>query len=119
MTEDKNFELRKENFMLKQKNQILEQENNKLLDVINNQDVKITDLEKENMSLIETLDKLGSDFRICESNADTYYDQLTKAKELIEKVAGMYRYSPRVEEIIEQAEQFLKESQNENSAACR
>ena len=36
-------------------------------------------------------------------------DQLTKAKEIIEKVAKMYRYSPRVDEIIEQAEQFLSE----------
>ena len=33
----------------------LEQENNKLLDVINNQDVKIADLEKENAKLKEEL----------------------------------------------------------------
>jgi hypothetical protein len=39
--------------------------------------------------------------------------QLTKAKEIIKKVARMYRYSPRVEEIIEQAEQFLKETQHD------
>ena len=33
----------------------LEQENNKLLDVINNQDVKIADLEQENAKLKEEL----------------------------------------------------------------
>ena len=36
----------------------LEQENNKLLDVINNQDVKIADLEKENAELTERLEDL-------------------------------------------------------------
>ena len=42
--------------------------------------------------------------KICRQN-----DQFSKAKKIIEKVAEMYRYSPRAEEIIQQAEQFLKE----------
>ena len=46
---------------------------------IEGRDIKIKELEKKNK-------KLESDFRICEKNADTYYDQLTKAKDLIENI---------------------------------
>ncbi|MBO7695679.1 MAG: hypothetical protein J6W16_06735 [Methanobrevibacter sp.] len=131
----------------------LEQENNKLLDIINNQDVKIADLEQKleqtekdladyqfnyptikklekenaelkseltkkadtNHSLVEQMAKLESDFRICEHNADTYYDQLTKATEIINALIALH-YNPVVtkddlkkqDKILEQAEQFLK-----------
>ena len=66
------------------------------------------DLEKENA-------KLKSDFRICEKNADTYYDQLTKAKEIIKNLLilkkdhhGNTDIVWRVE-VTEQAEQFIKD----------
>ena len=39
--------------------------------------------EKVEKQLREENAKLESDFRICEKNADTYYDQRTKAKELL------------------------------------
>ena len=61
----------KENAELKEKTEVvscysdckekqikLEQENNKLLDVINNQDVKIADLEKQNKELQRKIDQL-------------------------------------------------------------
>ena len=93
----------------------LKDENNKLLDVINNQDVKIADLEKKNAELKETIADIEKNFRICESNADTNYDQLTKAKEIIKNLLilkndhyGNTKMEWRVE-VTEQAEQFLKE----------
>ncbi len=64
---------------------------------------KIEVFEKENA-------KLESDFRICEKNADTYYDQLTKAKEIIRNIIRVtwgegwnYSLDWKVK-----AEQFLK-----------
>ena len=64
----------------------LEQENAELKSVAQFQQssnmkrhFEIQELEKKNK-------KLESDFRICEKNADTYYDQLTKAKEIILKL---------------------------------
>ena len=71
------------------------------------QDEHILELEKKNK-------KLESDFRICEKNADTYYDQLTKAKEiikrlksLIEDVCDINYLSKNNTKLLEQAEQFL------------
>ena len=79
--------------------------------------LKITDLEKKNA-------KLESDFRICEKNADTYYDQLTKAKEIMNIaiegikhwgiVGGTERPFEKQAELefnlfLEKAEQFLQE----------
>ena len=64
-------------------------------------------IEKENAKLI-------SDFRICEKNADTYYDQLTKAKEIIKmwlRWANDDVESTKFQEIVNQAEQFLKETE--------
>ena len=48
----------------------LEEENNKLLDVINNQDVKIADLEKqiEKMKCCEICAYGSNDFGVCYSN---------------------------------------------------
>lgn len=67
----------------------------------------IKSLEKENA-------ELESDFRICEQNADTYYDQLTKAKEIIKDLLENTSFIcscefEKAREIKEQAEQFLKE----------
>lgn len=68
--------------------------------------LKITDLEKK-------IAKLESDFRICEKNADTYYDQLTKAKEIIKDLMSFSvqlcdcRHTIDYEKTREQAEQFL------------
>ena len=78
-----------------------QQENNKLLDVINNQDIKIADLEKQ----IEQIEKVS----------DYNADQLTKATKIIKNLLilkndhyGNTKMEWRVE-ITEQAEQFIKE----------
>lgn len=70
---------------------------------------RIAELEKENA-------ELESDFRICEKNADTYYDKLTKAKEIIRTFLNMPM--PNNEEVftdvgvfLTKAEQFLKETE--------
>jgi hypothetical protein len=75
---------------------------------IEGREVKIKELENENK-------KLESDFRICEKNADTYYDQLSKAKEIIKELMSFSvqlcdcRHTVDFEKTREQAEQFLKE----------
>ena len=78
---------------------------------------RIKELETENANL-------ESDFRICEKNADTYYDQLTKAKEIMNiaiegiKYLGIVGGTERPFEkqaemmfnlFLDKAEQFLKE----------
>ena len=74
----------------------LKEENNKLLDVINNQDVKIADLEKQ----IKQIEKVS----------DYNADQLTKAREIIKELkAGLSMYSGNYQSIMLKAEQFLKE----------
>jgi hypothetical protein len=60
---------------------------------------EIQELEKKNK-------KLESDFRICEKNADTYYDQLTIAKDLIHQFLIQ---NPISDWLPKKAEQFLKE----------
>lgn len=67
---------------------------------------RIADLEKVNA-------ELKRDFKICEKNADTYYDQLTKAKELLKEFVQHYKaktiYVENMQDLLEQSEQFLKE----------
>ena len=68
---------------------------------------RIEELEKENA-------KLEKDFRICEKNADTYYDQRTKAKELLNEFMRISKASDEdfehdYSELIGETEQFLKE----------
>ena len=76
----------------------LKDENNKLLDVINNQDVKIADLEKQ----IKQIEKVS----------DYNADQLTKAREIIKELkAGLSMYSGNYQSIMLKAEQFLKEKE--------
>ena len=70
----------------------LEQENNKLLDVINNQDVKIADLEEQ----IKQIEKVS----------DYNADQLTKAKELLKRCYENYIY---LEPLRSEINQFLEE----------
>ena len=79
---------------------------------------RLAELEKENAELkgikdVATLIRANNDTVITLMQLNNMLvsktQQLTKAKEIIEKVSKMYRYSPRVEEIIEQAEQFLNE----------
>ena len=65
----------------------------------------VENLEKENAELKEKIEH-----RNCVDCSNHHSNiKLLKARKIIEKVAEMYRYSPRVEEIIEQAEQFIKE----------
>ena len=74
---------------------------------------KIKKLEQENAELKKQLEMSN---KVYNDNLDYSHHiegQLTKAKKIIEKVAKMYRYSPRVEEIIAEAEQFLKYSEVE------
>ena len=65
------------------------------------QNKKIKALEKENA-------ELKNNFRICEKNADTYYDQLTKAKEIIKDLLEYSKEHWLYSDIKKQAEQFLK-----------
>jgi hypothetical protein len=56
--------------------------------------------DKKNKQIAE----LERDFGICEKNADTYYDQLTKAKELLKRCYENYIY---LEPLRSEIEQFL------------
>jgi hypothetical protein len=75
-----------------------------ILNELSKRELKLTDLEKENAELKEN-------FRICEKNADTYFDNLTEAKEIIENIIQVtwgegwnYSLDWKVK-----AEQFLKD----------
>ena len=92
---------------------------------------RIAELEKENAELKkacdetqELLDKqieatykldkenaeLESTFRVCEKNADTYYDKLQKAKKLLKQWVELYKSKLEgypITPIQEQTEQFL------------
>ena len=78
-----------------------------------NLEYKIKDVQRALNKKITNLEKLKSDFRICEKNADTYYDQLTKAKEIIKELLDtQYQLDPYRDVFktrVLKAEQFLKE----------
>jgi hypothetical protein len=100
--ERKAKELEKENAQLKSIAQFQQSSNMK-------RHFEIQELEKKNK-------KLESDFRICEQNADTYYDQLTKAKDHIKKLLDCLKQDTNdpetnyyVCQYMDKAEQFLKE----------
>ena len=77
-------EVAKDNDYYQEENKRLEQENNRLLDVINNQDVKIADLEKK-------------------------VNQLEQAKQIInELLAYSVKVEPTDYKLICRAEQFVK-----------
>lgn len=73
---------------------------------IEGRDIKIMELERENADLKETIADIEKNFRICESNADTYYDQLTKAKDLLRMCQNTYFRDP---ELKIKVEHFLQE----------
>ena len=91
---EKNLEQYRENVEL-------EEENNKLLDVINNQDVKIADLEKENAELKEKLN-----FRTQYYQGEKAKEQLTIAKDLIHQFLIQ---NPISDWLPKKAERFLQE----------
>ena len=69
--------------------------------------------EKVEKQLREENAKLESDFRICEKNADIYYDQRTKAKELLNEFVRISKASDEdfehdYSELIGETEQFLE-----------
>lgn len=70
---------------------------------------------RDNVELENKNKKLESNFRICEKNADTYYTQLTKAKEIIKDLMSFpiqlcdCRHTVDFEKIREKAVQFIKE----------
>ena len=89
----------------------LEQENNKLLDVINNQDVKIADLEK---MLSEQYPDLKQSLGWANKRENENVERLKQAKEIIRTFLNMPM--PNNEEVfadvgmfLTKAEQFLKE----------
>ena len=63
--------------------------------------------------------ELESNFRICEKNADTYYDLLTKVKEILQTILDKWKEErwilqseeevKQIENLMKQAEQFIKE----------
>ena len=86
----------------------LEEENNKLLDVINNQDVKIADLEKK-------VEQEQGDYEMIDNCNRIHEKQLEQAKEIIKNLLilkndhyGNTKMEWRVE-VTEQSEQFIKE----------
>lgn len=90
----------------------LEEENNRLLDVINNQDVKIADLETQNTNLqimlkAEREVRCNEDYlkRVCELE-----EQSERAKEIIRKCMEVIEIADfEYTKEYKQAEQFLKE----------
>ena len=95
----------------------LEEENNKLLDVINNQDVKIADLEKKNTELkIQNTNAIlkGLEMQVAKDShrdrANKIQDQLTKAKKIIKKCMEVIEIADfEYTKEYKQAAQFLKE----------
>ena len=86
------MEIQEDVLKLRIEKEQLEQENHKLLDVINNQDVKIADLEEQ----IKQIEKVS----------DYNADQLTKAKELLKRCYENYIY---LEPLRSEINQFLEE----------
>ena len=83
----------------------LEQENNNLLDVINNQDVKIADLEWQ-------LQEVAKDNDYYQAENKRLEEQLEQAKEIIKewlRWANDDVESSGFQEIVNKAEQFLRE----------
>lgn len=108
----------------------LKTENNKLLDVINNQDVKIADLEKNYKDSLVACGVLKKKVELLaqpsplESMQDTLIttqkvayekqnEQLTKAKEILKMIVNYYPCYNKT--ITEQAEQFLRETDIDNA----
>lgn len=73
------------------------------------------DMDKTIQELRKKNAELESDFRICEKNADTYYDQLTKAKGIIKNL--MYTPDECIAwyDLCDKAKQFLRETDIDNA----
>ena len=55
--------------------------------------------------------KAKEEFRICEQNADTYYDKLQKAKRIIQELLELnYSEFTKTNAVFLHADKFLKES---------
>ena len=55
--------------------------------------------------------KANEEFKICEQNADTYYDQLQKAKRIIQEFLDLnYSEFTKTNAVFLHADKFLKES---------
>ena len=115
--EEENKRLLKENSELSARierviteNAELKEENNKLLDVINNQDVEIADLEKR---LKESEHNKKTVVHLSECISDIQDKQLEQAKKIINWFI-QWNYGccdiPDYKDIVKQAEQFLKEN---------
>lgn len=87
---------------------------NKIADIKANCDLAIEGRDIKIKELVRKNDRLEKDFRICEKNADTYYDQLTKAKELLNEFMRISKASDEdfehdYSELIGETEQFIKD----------
>ncbi|MBO7344767.1 MAG: hypothetical protein J6S67_20290 [Methanobrevibacter sp.] len=67
--------------------------------------------KKENTELKEEIADINKNFTLCESNADTYYDLLIKAKELIEDMYDKIpaSHSDYYKDVMDRAKAFFKE----------
>ncbi len=55
---------------------------------------------------------INEDFKICEQNADTYYDKLQKAKQIIQEFLELnYSEFTKTNAVFLHADKFLKESE--------
>lgn len=96
----------------------LEKENAELQDKLKNL-VSVAEIrlanwrkyEKENTELKEEIADINKNFTLCESNADTYYDLLIKAKELIEDMYDKIpaSHSDYYKDVMDRAKAFIKE----------
>lgn len=104
----------------------LEKENAELQDKLKNlssvAEVRLANwqkYEKENTELKEEIADINKNFTLCESNADTYYDLLIKAKEIIKELnegldklylSGLSdKQIAFIEQLQDKAEQFIEE----------
>lgn len=101
---------------------LMQEDINRLLDVINNQDVKIADLEKRNAQQCKTVERCVDTVHEVYEQYDKASEQLEQATKIIKKLLGLY-FAPVVtnedlkkqDEIIEQAEQFINLSEKATS----
>ena len=90
----------------------LEQENNKLLDVINNQDVKIADLEKENEEL------RNNGFTVSAMTEQQLKVALEKGEQLEKENAELKRNKKTVVHLADCLEEKMKERIEELETRC-
>ena len=89
-----------------------QKENNKLLDVINNQDVKIADLEKENKEMKKVNNTLFNSTEKVGKRNNELVGQLKQAKKLLKNWQKEFNcklsFNERAE-LVENTQNFLKE----------